>query len=72
MTRIELCENCKCQISPPFLHAFTFKQDSYLGGLSVKILMNRDLYYYFETLLFKQQLEEVRDPKMPSHISVIP
>lgn len=33
--------------------------------------MNKDLCYYFETLLFKQQLEEIRKPKMPSHVNVV-
>lgn len=43
----------------------------YLGCLSIKALMNKDLCYYFETLLFKQQLEEVRKPKMTIHVNVV-
>lgn len=57
-------------LSLPFM-LLPLNKTEYLGGLSIKALMNKDLYYYFETLLFKQQLEKVRKPKMPSHVNVI-
>lgn len=61
------CENCRCQISVPSLHAFTSEQDRIsLGGLSIKALMNKDLYYYFETLCSSSSWRRSESPKCPA------